>query len=110
MQAFGLPHPGARAFGLDCDTGAPAVGAALFVSTATDDRDLGGGCRLLVDANRLLVRAVAVTDGLGRAHFALPLPLEPALRGQSLWAQVVRFDPRAPAPAFSAGVELCVGD
>lgn len=85
--------------------------ASLLAATSPADVPVAGACRLFVDTGLLLTPLIALADSGGFAHFPIPVPLQPALRGFALSTQAAVLDLAANPPVIaSAALDLRVGD
>lgn len=106
----GEPYLGRVDPGLRLESARPASGCVFAVSVASSPMPLGGGCTLYPGDPIWFLPAVS--DAGGVATVALPGPVHPSLRGVRLFTQAVVLDPQGPFAglAFSAGLELLIGD
>ena len=73
----------------------------LLVSLRPDDRDVGGGCQLLVEFPAFREFAGPVVDGSGNSSLVVPVPNRPGLEGRRVYAQWIIPDPNG--LAFAVG-------
>jgi len=100
------PRIGAVEFGLEAVVaGSGAVLMALSDSLATTP--ITGGCSVLIGP--ALASSLVLADARGVATQPIPLPVAPALRGLTLFAQAGALYPTA-AIALSPGLAFTIGD
>ena len=101
------PRVGERA-GIEV-VAAPGQLVALAMSASQGSLALPGGCTVLLGPVARIVLAFA--DAGGNAQADVPVPLVPALRGRTLFAQAAALAP-ATALGFelSGGLQLLIGD
>lgn len=108
LAAFGEPVLGESGFGLDVAGAAPnslCIAALAFGALPGNS----GGCQLLLPA--VVAAPVGVTNAGGFAHFPLPLPNWPSLRGVELFGQAFVLDGLAPnGISLTQGLRLVLGD
>ena len=105
------PYLGHPAFRLELLSGRPRSPCVFGFAAAPHNVPLGGGCTLYLKDP--IVILPAVTNAFGFAeHASLPIPINLALGGATLYAQAFVDDPAGPALSlsFSAGRKLVIGD
>ncbi len=104
----GLPRPGESSFRIAAH-GAPTTNVAFLAGLAPTSLPIGNGCTLLVAAPVAL--GATTTNRFGVGSLPMPIPMDPALRGASLFLQVAEVRPRAPLGwVASGGLEIRIGD
>ena len=108
--ASGTPFFGNGSFVLDLLSARELAPAVIMLASGTQALQLGGGCTLYLQG--VLVPAVTSTNASGFASVRLALPLDPSLRGGSVFAQGFVIDPVGPFAgiAASAGLRLLLAD
>ena len=104
-----VPNLG-RPLALDLHHAPPGAPCLFGFSYGTQNLPLGGGCSLYLQIP--FETASAPANGAGFANFTLPVPVNLALRGLSIYVQAMAPDPQGPAfgLVFSNGLELVIGD
>lgn len=104
LAAVGQATLGHAGFALETAGNAATSTAVLFTSLTQAATPLGGGCNLYLGGAfgaEILQVGAAVTDGVGEATFALPVPADPLLEGVDLVFQ--GFTLTGAGPAFGLG-------
>ncbi|MEZ5962975.1 MAG: kelch repeat-containing protein [Planctomycetota bacterium] len=111
IAAFGVPSLGNDCFAVDIKGAPPRTPIALLVAARPANLRLPTGCALLVDPTSIALTATALTSGLGRATFPLPVPAMPTWRGVELHAQAVALETGPPASVDVSGLlQMRLGD
>ncbi len=111
LTSDGRPWPGEADFGIHAAMLAPRAPCLIAIGLVEQPQHLGAGCVLWLGPP-LAVHFLA-TDPAGRARAGIAIPNDPRLRGVTVLAQAVAFDPqRGPYAGltFSEGLRLTVGD
>ncbi len=105
-----IPRIGERASVVDVYFAPPNATCHLAFATAPASSPAGGGCVLYIDDPFLILQVVA--NPFGFASLKLTIPIDPALRGVSVWTQAAVEDPLGPTPgfAFTGGRVFQIGE
>jgi hypothetical protein len=105
----GVPVLG-QTISLDLTTTIVSAPSMIALATNTQVVSLGGGCTLYLAG--VTAPLFTLTNAFGSARVTIPIRLDPALRGLTLYAQAGVVDPTGAFSGFSltAGLRLVLGD
>lgn len=108
LLASTIPLVGRPGLTFDLASARPDAAATLAISTSSQSLPIGGGCTVYVGSPVLAPPLRTSTTGI--ATFAIPVPMQIALRGLTLYSQAFVLDENGSSGlALSSGAKLVFG-